>query len=194
MSDELKMGEQEEKEESRLAYELRQQKKANRDLQERLEAAEAKKHDEDLGIGDDSNPVSRKLAMEIRDIKKQMSEIQSQAFRTDEDAELEPYLRQVLDDNPELLKAYPTPGRRLEAARVMARGLQAQDTNTRSSQSRKDAIPRVHLSGGGPSASRNSRSKENDWATFQEKMRDPKLTSEQKKELADKWDAEHPED
>lgn len=179
-----------EKEEARRGYERRKNDEI-RQLKARLADMEEKLSNRELGIDDGTDEATRKLAGRIRQLETELVEVQRVALRRPEDDELEPYIQRVLDENPELVAAYPNRVRRLEAARVMARGYKSTE-DPGNSPERSNATPtRVHLSGGGPSASRRARSGDNDWAEFQRKMRDPKLSSDEKLELANKWDREH---
>lgn len=168
-----------------------------RKMREKVAELENRLEEKKWDMNDDTPPQIRGLVMQLRQTRDELAEVSRIALRRPDDDALEPFMQRVLDDNPELERAYPNRIKRLEVVRSMARGIRvAEEEDTKSIHTgRGNATPaRVHLTGGGPSASRRSHSKENDWSDFQAKMRDPKLTSEQKKELADRWDSEHPEE
>jgi hypothetical protein len=167
-----------------------------RELESKIEHLEGQLTEKQWGLDETTDPRIRGLIQEQKRMRDEFDTILRSVSKTDEDEKLEPFMQRVLDEHPELERAYPNRIKRLEAMRTMARGYEAQALSKSSvSGGRKEfATPaRVHLTGGGPSASRRPAGSD-DWSEFQRKMADPKLSSDEKKALADKYDRDHPEE
>lgn len=179
------------KESNRRAAMSRQDNKVS-ELRREVDLLKAQLEEKKWGIDETTDPQMRGVIHQLRQTQEELAEVTRIALRSSEDPDLEPFMRRVQEEHgPEMERAYPNRIRRLEAMRTMARGLRQEEV-PEPVQGKPN--PRVHLTGGGHSTSRFARnSAEEDWKKFQEKMRDPKLSSEARKELADKWDADHPE-
>ena len=136
------------------AYDGRDSKRI-REMQAEITELKTKKHEVDLGIGDDADETSKRLAREILDLKSTVSTLTTRLATTPEDKELEPFYDQVLTDFPEV-KDVKDPIRRMNMARRLARQLKTEQENPDASGGGGD-VSVAHLTGGDSPVSHRTR-------------------------------------
>jgi hypothetical protein len=138
---------------ARDAYDGRQSKQI-RELTTRIDELETTKHESDLGIGEDADETSKRLAREIRELKSTVTTLTTKMATTPEDQELGEYFDQVLTEYPEV-KDVRDPIRRMEMARRLARQLKAETEEPATQKGRRGASE-AHLTGGDTPVSRRT--------------------------------------
>ena len=141
------------KSKARDAYDGREQRRV-RELEAEIAELRAKKQEADLGIGDDADETSRRLARELLDVKSTLSALTTKILSSPEDEELEPYMQKVLTDYPEV-KTVKDPARRIDMARRLARQLKSESDGPDTKKGDRD-ISGTHLTGGDVPVTRRS--------------------------------------
>jgi len=147
------------------AYDGRQSKRM-RELEAQVAELQERKHEADLGIGDDADEVSRRLAREIRELQSTVTTLTRKLAASPEDEELEPFYQNVLTEYPEV-KQVKDPIRRMEMARRLARQLKTESEKPDTPKGGRD-VSGAHLTGGdSPVSRRSSLSEEQELARYE---------------------------
>ena len=184
------------KSQSREGYDRRKSEEI-RELKTKLAELESKLTEQQWGMDDNTDPRIRSLVTQQKQMQQELEDLMKIALKSPDDEELGEYMDRVMDDHgDELKKLYPNRIKRLEAVRVMARGLRSEDgddkTHVQTGRAKDVSLARVHLTGGGPASMRGMKDDAKDFADFQRKMKEAKSTAE-REELLAKWEATHPQ-
>lgn len=74
-----------------------------RKLQKQIEDRRRERANDDIGISDDSDPVLKRLGSKLSDVDAKLSKITARLSEDAGDKDLQPYLRQVEVDHPEVM-------------------------------------------------------------------------------------------
>lgn len=133
-------------------------RKISKQIKERKQEADFN----ELGIGEDTDPVLRTLAAKLSSMADGMAKLQATLTSEDGDNDLGPYLRQAEVENPELMgieddtardKALRTVARAMRDSEVAKGGL---DEARREGHDRATLAARTRFTGGGPGAGKTS--------------------------------------
>jgi len=143
----------------RDGYDRRQTKKIA-DLEDKLAELTETREQDSYGLTGTSDPTIRVLVHQVKALHSEIGELAKERTKSPEDEELEPFMEEALDRFSDVLseEKYPNRMRRLEAIRVMARGIRSQQDgdNPKTRSQPKFREPYLTGTGGGPSTSRRS--------------------------------------
>jgi hypothetical protein len=151
---------------------------------ERLETGQTKSGDETI-----TDPNIRRLTSDLRRLQNTVTKF---VVEKDPDlAKVQPYMQEVLDENPEIAEIEDSE-RRIRLAKLLAKDKYQEDhPDETASQERDDEPSRAHReSGGAPVMTRQSRQSQ---AAFEQKMKAAKTTAE-RAAITDAYLQQHPPD
>lgn len=141
------------KQKNRDGYDSRQSHKI-RELQEQIAALEERQQQDDLGIGEESDETTKRMARELRELNHTVTSLAVQVLKKPGDDDLAPFMDQALEQYPEFKKT-KDPVRRMDAYRRIARDLKAEaDGGSDQITGRDIDTTSAHLTGGGSPVSR----------------------------------------
>jgi hypothetical protein len=162
-----------------------------RTLEDKVEALETAKEDQEYGVTDGTDVAVKKLRGEIKALREQVTDLTHRVAVTPEDRQLEPWLEKAKDRHPELMDLYKNPVKRLDAYRDIALGLRAAEEANSKPRSGPATGSKAQFTSGSGVVTRRADSEEAELDKFQKQLRAAK-TREEREKLADDWAARHP--